>query len=216
MGQYRNKQKERIKKLKRLNVKVHLGTVMTKNLLEKEKPHCVIWATGSVKEKVEISEGIPHLICDDIYDELPVESNILIYGAKWEGVETALYLNEKGYKVTVLEPGIKLGELLSPVTRRWYLKKKLKEAGVPIYEGVTDVLFDGNTGTFMDKNGRSHNVEFDLIVTESRKVGNIPSINGDYESIYIGDAQTPQNAYYAINESNSIVKQIGQKLSTAK
>jgi 2,4-dienoyl-CoA reductase-like NADH-dependent reductase (Old Yellow Enzyme family)/thioredoxin reductase len=195
--------------LTRLNVQIRLNTRVTKNMLEMEEPDFVLRATGSLKEKKEIPGVTKHVLCEDIYDGLPSGSKMLVFGAKWEGVETALYLNERGYNVTILEPGLKLGELLSPVTRRWYLKKKLIEAGVSIYEGVTEVVFEEHKGTFLDKGGDSHDVEFDLVVTESGKLKNPSAVVGEFESICIGDAKTPQNAYFAINESNAIVKRLG-------
>jgi 2,4-dienoyl-CoA reductase-like NADH-dependent reductase (Old Yellow Enzyme family)/thioredoxin reductase len=191
--------------IKRQNIHLVLDTEVDKDILDKYNPDYVIWAIGSKKEGKSSYINTNTLLCEDIYTtSLKNSSNILIYGGKWEGVETALYLHKLGHQVTLIDEQPKLGELLSPVTRRWYLRKKLKENNIPFYESVSNVEIQNNGVTFSLKDDSVIRNNFDFIVLESIKKPNTNIIEGEYQSIVIGDANVPQNALFSIREGNYV------------
>lgn len=188
--------------LNRLGVEIILNKEISYRNIAAFNPDVIIWATGSERKIPDFeSTTIPTVSNEDVYDLLDMKvRNPIIYGATWEGVETALYLRDKGYNVRIVEKNPKIGQKLSPVTRRWYLRKKLKEQGVSFYEGVTDVHFVGETCKFKTV-GEEVILPCDLVILESEKKSRISAFQeSSIEQIIIGDAKSPKNAYYAVRD----------------
>ncbi|MGN7393279.1 oxidoreductase [Peribacillus frigoritolerans] len=203
--------------IKRLNILLRLGQEVNKELLTENNPDYVFWAIGSEKTSSAELTSTTSLLCEEIYStSLEKNLNILIYGGRWEGVETALYLNALGHNVTLIDEQVKLGELLSPVTRRWYLRKKLKENNIPFYESVSNVQFQSNEAVFTIKDNSTLKNKFDLLVLESTKKPNKNIIEGNYQNIVIGDAKNPRNALFAIHEGNYFAENFDKILNYNK
>jgi 2,4-dienoyl-CoA reductase-like NADH-dependent reductase (Old Yellow Enzyme family)/thioredoxin reductase len=203
------------RELNRLKVSIRLNETPDAATLHALQANYVIWAIGSNKEIAERVQVDKKLMCEDAFTTvLDGKLNVIVYGGKWEGVETALYLKSLGHKVTIIHHDVKLGELLSPVTRRWYLKKKLLAAEVAIYEGISNVVWEEEQCRFKDKQDQEVYIGYDLVVMESKKSANTASvIDGDYISLVIGDAKEPQNAYFAIKDGYETALSIGSSAS---
>lgn len=193
------------KELDRLGVTVEYNTeVSSTKDMEKKLPEIdvVIWALGAKREPTIQSDHV--VMVEDVYKKsIEKDKSILVYGAGWEGAETALYLHEQGYNVSVVTPE-KIGQRMSPVTRRWYVKKKLKQAGIEFYEGVEKAEFTGQTCTFgIDRDKMS--LSFDLIINESYKIPYTQKQNDSKVRHYlIGEAGTSKGTYEAIRDGYDI------------
>lgn len=188
--------------LQRLGVEVILNKVLSEQEINELKPDVLIWAVGASKSLPNVDIDVPIISTEEIFMNRPEKSkNIVFYGAKWESVETALLLSKEGYQVAILEEDPKIGSLISQVTRRWYLKNKLKDANVPIFENVSNVKFENGSCNF-EVNGKSQEVKCDLVAFEPVKTAKKPlsNISSSINQIVIGDAKEPRNALFAVRD----------------
>jgi pyruvate/2-oxoglutarate dehydrogenase complex dihydrolipoamide dehydrogenase (E3) component len=135
----------------------------------------------------------------DIFREaLPSGIEAVVLGTSWEGAETALTLVAAGNRVVCLEEDRKFGQRLSPVTRRWYLRQRLEEAGVKIVCGVRNVSMASGRVCWSTDEGDDM-ASCDLLVYEGIRVPRpIPAISSSIRTVVIGDAVQPATAMEAI------------------
>ncbi|MBD7912839.1 MULTISPECIES: FAD-dependent oxidoreductase [Clostridium] len=90
--------------LKDLNVEVHYNTTVTKEMLKELKADEIILATGSTPRTLNIDNSKKVFTAEDVLlgKEEAGESTVII-GAGLVGCETALWLADKGKKVTLVE-----------------------------------------------------------------------------------------------------------------
>lgn len=130
-------------------VSFKLGTEVTADLIEQEKPDVVILATGSVPlmPRIKGIENPRFLRAIDIIDgKSQAGEKVLVIGGGMVGSETAEFIAERGSSVTILE-------MLPTIARdvpdgpRMYLIARLDEYGVKAITGakVTEFYDDGVT-----------------------------------------------------------------------
>ncbi|MBF0224174.1 MAG: FAD-dependent oxidoreductase [Desulfobacterales bacterium] len=81
------------------NIKIMLGQEVTEEIIDKENPDAIILATGAVPIKPSIKGvDMPHVVqaWDVLENKAYTGKNVVIIGAGAVGVETALFLAEKG------------------------------------------------------------------------------------------------------------------------
>nr|MDA8402976.1 FAD-dependent oxidoreductase [Desulfobacteraceae bacterium] len=80
-------------------IRIHLSTTVDAALLDREKPDAVILATGA-KPVIPPIPGVnlPHVVqaWDVLADRVSTGTNVVVIGGGAVGVETALFLSEKG------------------------------------------------------------------------------------------------------------------------
>ena len=94
---------------------------------------------------------------------MPLGQNIVIIGGELVGVELAEFLHERGREVTVLEPAPRLGKGLLLV-RRMRLLAELREHGVALHGGVSDLNIGAGEVTFTDVGGQTNVVPADNVI----------------------------------------------------
>ena len=94
---------------------------------------------------------------------MPLGRHIVIIGGELVGVELAEFLTERGRRVTVIEEGPKFGKGLTLV-RRMRLIPELREHGVSLCAGVSDVRIGAKAVTFTDSAGQAHSVSADHVI----------------------------------------------------
>ena len=85
--------------MERLEIPVHLQTPLDQKTIEDEKPDAVILATGAKPIQLPIpGMELSHVVesWDVLLDKVPTGQNVAIIGGGAVGVETALFLAEKG------------------------------------------------------------------------------------------------------------------------
>lgn len=101
---------------------------------------------------------------------MPLGRNIVIVGGELVGLELAEFLHERGRKVTVIEPAPRLGKGLTLV-RRMRLLSELKEHGVALHGGVTDIAIGEKAVAFIDDAGVSQSAEADHVIVAMGATG---------------------------------------------
>jgi 2-enoate reductase len=153
--------------LTKLGVSVETSQeVTTDEIVGHQRPDAVIIATGSKELKPDIP-GIdrPNVVkaTDLLEGKVAAAEKVIVAGGGLVGCETALYLAEKGHKVTCLDMQDELAMDME-VTSRAYLIKKLVENGVDWFTGATITEIRSSGIVYKDKEGRFHNLEGQTIV----------------------------------------------------
>ncbi|MEW6275178.1 MAG: FAD-dependent oxidoreductase [Bacillota bacterium] len=203
--------------LERLEVKVRLGKSVGITLIQEERPDAVVVATGA-KPYVPKVAGIDssHVFTAVRVLEEGVAwegKRVIILGGRGTGAEVALYLAQKGNKVTVVtrSPRGMFAAHLDP-TNRQDLIKKIEEHGLEIFDHreVVEISRDGVIlGT---TNWQKEFLSADFVVVAK---GMVPdrelhaSLDGAAPEFYqIGDCVAPRGVTDAIYEGFLVGNQI--------
>jgi pyruvate/2-oxoglutarate dehydrogenase complex dihydrolipoamide dehydrogenase (E3) component len=136
---------------------------------------------------------------------------VLIAGGGLVGCETALFLDELGKNVTIVEMLPELAADLIPVPRE-ALNRKLSESRVTALTSATIVEFTGD-GVIVERNGRRENLgSMDTIVLAMGTVS-VNELSGEVKASVpeihvIGDAERPLKAMDAIAAGARVGRQI--------
>jgi 2-enoate reductase len=194
--------------IKKLGVNVELGKEATPELIQEAGPDAVIIATGSTVLIPDIpgvqKENVVTAV-DSLLGKRAVGESVVVAGGGLIGCETALYLAEKGKKVSVVE-------LLKRVMRRdavpgsnrTYLEKLLREAGVKILTGVRVIEVTDDGVIIADNDGKQSTLKADTVVLAmgmSPNNGLFESLEDKIPEVYaIGDCVEPRRVLAAIWE----------------
>ena len=137
-------------------VNFHLGETVTTELIDDELPDVVVLAAGAefIKGDAKGFDG-PNVMCatDVLQEKAKVSDKVVVWGGKKPGIGVALYLAERGKKVTLVSRDRKVGKDVNP-SYIWRYIKKLNEKRVTTYkecdlEEITDkgVIVKNHYGT---------------------------------------------------------------------
>lgn len=101
---------------------------------------------------------------------LPLGQRIVILGGELVGVELAEFLAERGREVTVLESAPRLGKGLLLV-RRMRLLSELKEHGVAMHGGVSDMAIERGAVRYTAQDGTAQQVLADHVIVAMGATG---------------------------------------------
>lgn len=179
-------------------VKVCLNTEMTREYIEAEQPDHVVVATGAVPAVPPIpGVDLPHVVqaWDVLADKVITGERVVIVGGGAVGVETALFLAEKGTltgemlkflmvnraedyeelyqlaitgskKVTLVEMIDKLGRDIGPTTR-WGMLKNMKRPGIVAKTSTTALEITSEGIYVAGTKGETELIPADTIVLAS-------------------------------------------------
>ena len=94
---------------------------------------------------------------------MPLGQNVVIIGGELVGIELAEFLHERGRTVTVIEPAPRLGKGLLLV-RRMRILSELKEHGVALHGGVSDISIGKDAVQFTDAGAATHAIPADHVI----------------------------------------------------
>ncbi|QVK19598.1 FAD-dependent oxidoreductase [Mycoplasmatota bacterium] len=195
-----------VQEIKKSDIRVHLNTQVTEEMLTESSADAIIFATG-VKPIVPKIEGIEkkHVVLaqDILNGKINSGENVVVIGGGLVGAETAEHLANHGKKVTIVEKMDKLVAKGQPAVR-YFLLQDMKEHDVIIYtnstvESISDTYVNIKTS---DKSIKLENV--DTVVLALGSVSN----NVLYEKMryiskcvkLIGDASEVRSALEAVEE----------------
>jgi len=189
--------------MKRLKVDLRLGReALLEDILD-TSPDVVVLATGSKP----LSPAFPSLFtADDILSSPPAHAggSAAIVGGGSIGCETALFLHERGYSVSLFEQLPDIARDMEPISA-WDIKDRMMKSGIRIYAGHTVSEVKGKTiGT----------ASFDLIVWAAgrhpeRTLAEALSRSPYEGSTYvIGDAAKVGKIHDAVHESYRVISQL--------
>ncbi|WP_256226966.1 FAD-dependent oxidoreductase [Fictibacillus sp. WQ 8-8] len=118
-----------LRKLSASNVDIRLGQRVTTENLTELKPEAIICAVGS-RPYLPHVEGINDsrvILVDNLFSGKPeaIGSRLFVFdfGGDWPAIEAAIFLAEKGHKVTLITSKLHIGQEVHQYLRNEYLKK---------------------------------------------------------------------------------------------
>lgn len=227
------------KEMNRLGVDVKLGAEVTPSLIEKMKPEVLVLATGGNNP---ILPNIPGIKGENVWTARDVLSGkakigkkVVVLGGGGVGAEVALYLADKGKKVTVVEilsaedlekdigrgkPSRLQKELMpkvwwmardQPRRNKMLVLQRIQKAGVDAICGAETIKVTDKNITIKKADG-THVIECDTVVVS---VGEKPNrelykkmIGKDLEIYLVGDSVQPRKLMHAIEDGAFVGLQI--------
>ena len=183
-------------------VKIHKDTEVTEEMIREIGPDVLVIATGATPLRPGIS-GIDHTIdAIDVLDgRKQCGKKVLVIGAGLVGCETADYLAERGFEVSVVEAKDMIAEDIIG-EHRIYLLRSFAENNVKTYvsEPVEEIYADGVKTKNLDLRG------FDTVVLALGSRSYQPfSKDLASEQYVIGDAVKARRAIDALREARDVV-----------
>jgi NADPH-dependent 2,4-dienoyl-CoA reductase/sulfur reductase-like enzyme len=143
---------------------------------------------------------------------MPLGQNVVIIGGELVGLELAEFLGERGRKVTVVDEQQRLGRGLT-IVRRMRLLEELREHGIELCGGVSDVRIDADTVRFTDENGLAQAAQCDQVIVAQGATGDVAladELKAEGLSVHcIGDALGVTYIEGAMRGAGDLVDQIG-------
>jgi 2,4-dienoyl-CoA reductase (NADPH2) len=186
-------------------VNFHLGTKVTPELIDEELPDAVVLAAGAefIKGDAKGFDG-PNVICatDVLQDIAKVGDKVVVWGGKKPGIGVALYLAERGKKVTLISRERKVGRDVNP-SYIWRYIKKLNEKRVTTYKEC-DLEEITSTGVIVKNHyGTKIPVQADTVIYAERNPRQELKDTIKEQNIelhLIGDALVPRSLSNALHD----------------
>ncbi len=154
------------RQLERRGVRIELGRDVDGPVLDDERPDAVVLATGAEPAVPPIpGAGLPHVVfaATLLRGEADAAGRIAIIGGGAVGVETALFLAERGARgITILELAPELGRNLGRTTR-WTMLQDLDRLRVGRRTGARVVEIT-ETAVRVEIDGRPEEIPADTVV----------------------------------------------------
>lgn len=164
--------------LKHLKVPVHLNCEADAKTVKDEKPDAVIIATGSTPKIFSLGNDDKVFTASDVLlGKVNAGNDVVIIGGGLVGCETALWLAQKGKKVTIVEALEKILAINAPLC---HANSEMLQALIP-YNGIE--VFTSSQAVKTTKNG--------LIVKTPQGEKEIPA-----DSVILCVGYSSQNALY--------------------
>lgn len=199
--------------MKELKIKIVLSTKVTEEFVEKDKHDVVILATGAK----EIKMNLPGIEKDKVATAVELLSgrkkagkNVLMVGGGLVGCETALYLAQKGSKVTIVEAKDNILSAGKPIPHmnKIMLIDLLKMHNIEVITSNSLLEVTDEGAVLIDSSFRKHNVSADTVAIAvgfkaDRELYN--KLHGKVVDLYlIGDSYQPANIMDAIWSANEV------------
>ncbi|MFL0196636.1 FAD-dependent oxidoreductase [Clostridium sp. WILCCON 0269] len=203
---YRNEMEE-------LKIKIVLDEKVTQNIVEKETPDIVIIATGAKDIKLDlpgIEKDKVATAVEILKSNKQVGENVLMVGGGLVGCETALYLANKGKKVTIIEAKDSILKASRPVPHmnKTMLVDLLKNSGVKIVTESSLLEVTDEGAVIIDNKFQKQSILADTVVIAvgfraGRELYN--ELKDKIVELYlVGDAYESANIMNAIWSANEI------------
>ena len=192
--------------IKKLDVTIELAKEATTELILEMKPDVVFIATGStsiVPEIPGVGKKMVVTAVDLLLGKREAGKSVVVVGGGLIGCETALYLAQKGKKLTIIEmlDGVML-DMYS--ANRMHLLKLLADANVSILTETKCLEIRDNGITIADKYGKRSTLEADTVVLAvglKSTEGLLEALKDKIPEVYaIGDCVEPRKVINAIWE----------------
>lgn len=220
------------RQIDKLKIAVKNRVSVTPEMVDLIKPDVLILATGAVRQNLPIPGIEEKLVMDGnnfrqilrrypflspgafrIFSQLwmPLGKNIVMLGGGMVGCELAVFLAERGRRVTILESGDQIApEMALPM--KWITLDKLNQNRVSVLSGVK---YEGITSRgigFISQDGVKQKREADNIIVAMGTVADpalISSFNGKAPEIYpVGDCNKVSYIKDSIAEAYKIASMI--------
>jgi 2,4-dienoyl-CoA reductase-like NADH-dependent reductase (Old Yellow Enzyme family)/thioredoxin reductase len=202
--------------IKKLKVKVELGTEVTGELVSKKKPDAVIVATGAEPLIPDI-KGIKGKnvvrALDVLSGKVKIKNKkVVVAGGGMIGTEVGETLLENGNRVTIVEMLPTIAADMEPLNRQGLMEAlEGKDIKMMTNKEIKEIKDKGVLVTDK-KSGEEQLIEADVVVVAlgSKSVSNLADqLKGKVAEIYmIGDCNQPRRVEQAIYEGSLIARRI--------
>lgn len=198
------------KQLEKYKVRLYLNKEVTLEMLEDERPDQVIIATGSVPKIPDI-RGIDKkcvITAAEILDDncnCKSGNKVLIIGGGLIGLETAHYLAKQGKTIVIVDKKDAMGEDMEPSVKHFLMAELIKHNVKLIYYSEVIEVADDVVYIKALYNDNIISLTTDTVVLAAGLESNIEAFHeyikrNKEKTIVIGDALSPRNAKFAIEE----------------
>ncbi len=202
--------------LKKLGVNIQLGTEVTPELVEREKPDAVILATGAEPDIPDI-EGIGGENVVTAVDVLAgkVELNnqsVVIAGGGMIGAEVGEFLLDRGNKVIIVEMLPTIASDMDPLNRQGLMEALEGREIVFLTNSEIQAITDKGVSFIDKKSGEKQLVEGDTVVLAlgSKSVSYLlDDLKDNVPELYtVGDCNEPRGLEQAVYEGSLFARRI--------
>lgn len=199
----------------KLGVKVNLNADVTADLINKVKPDAVVLATGAKQSRPNIpgSDRKNVVMAFDVLEgKVKTGQEVLVWGGRAVGVQTAELLVSQGKKVTIVEEAKRIGRDINAFNILGF-RRRLGNAGVKILLS-SKVESIGDQGVVVNTDGKQQTVKADTVVVAMEMEPNKALLEelgymAEVEEIHsVGDCVAPRKAYNAVHDGFRIAVQI--------
>jgi 2-enoate reductase len=194
--------------LEKLGVQIEVGKEVTLELVQRFQPEIVIAATGAhpVLSSLPGRDNKKVVTAVDLLlGKKKAGSEVIIVGASLTGCDTALYLAQKGKKISILKirPGSEVATDVNPINRAALLDQ-LKEYGVNFLFDLTIREFTDDGIRVNDRKGDPQSIKADTIVLalgakSENKLAEL--LKNRIDELYtVGDCVSPRKVGDAMHE----------------
>lgn len=201
-----------LKELERQKVSLHLNEKVTAEMVIQGRPEVIILATGSLPLIPDIPgiKGENVVTAWDVLQGKQVGENVLVAGGGSVGVETALFLRQKGKKVTLIEMLVEVAQDAGPLNRA-RLKEELKKTSIEV-KCETQLLRINRGGVTVRGDGREYEIPAESVVLAlgaKSQDSLLKKLEGKVPEVYsIGDCVSPRKMIDAIHEAYEVAAKI--------
>ena len=211
-----NAVKWQVHQLSKLRVKVELGTEVTPELIESEKPDVVTIATGARPYVPQDIPGVdqPNVVILDDYltrKRTDIGMNVAVVGGD-NGAEVACSLAKEEKNVTLIEKSSRVARAPYLIARWPLLLDYMREAGVKILTETALNSINNDVVVVTDKKGKEHPIKADTVLIALERVPNNElqkRLEGKVPQIYeVGDCVAPRHLQNAIHSAYLTAREI--------
>lgn len=192
-----------MQELYKLGVDVHLRSHMGPEDVTRIPSDAIIVATGSTPRLIDFGSDKVVTAADVLEGKVPAGKKVAVIGGGLVGCETALWLQEEGHDVTLVEVEDELLAKNGPLcsANSDMLKELLPFKGVKVLTS-TQVDKVGDEGLLVTRQGQTESIPADTVVLAvgyKSQAGIYEALKYDVPNVYkIGDARKVANIMYAI------------------
>lgn len=194
--------------LHKLGVKVETNKEVTPDMVYQMNPDAVVLATGASPAKSSLPGARRKNVMtavDLLSGKRKVGNKVIVVGASLVGCDTALYLAQKGKKVSVIKirPGTEVAEDINQINRATLLEQLAQNGVNFLFDRVIKEFTAGGV-LVTDKDGKQQMIEADTIVLAlgAKPENNLAKhLKGKVDELYvIGDCVSPRKIGDAMHE----------------
>jgi 2,4-dienoyl-CoA reductase-like NADH-dependent reductase (Old Yellow Enzyme family)/thioredoxin reductase len=200
--------------LKRHGVQIHLGHHVKVEDVLKAGPDVVVLATGAKPYIPPALEGIKRGVTTYAVALNGTEGyprDVLVVGGGPVGCELALYLSQKGLRVTIMEMMDRIGAQYEAMTRKLVVRE-IHKRGIRVITGCKMTGFDGKILSFERQDGEKGQMEVELVVVATGATPEdslyMPLRMEGLEVHKVGDCVEPRSIKEAIYEGAALARSL--------